>query len=125
MNRKVIKVISIVLMMLMVVAVLMSSVYAVPEVNTNIFDNVKADTGTTNTVSKIMATIINVIQIVGMGVAIIMLVYVAIKYMSAAPSDKADFKKSATGYIVGAVVLFAASGILQLVKNFATTTINT
>ncbi len=49
-----------------------------------------------------------------------MLVYVAIKYMSAAPSEKAEFKKSATAYIVGAVVLFAASNILGVIADFAT-----
>ena len=69
---------------------------------------------------KIMGTIINTIKIVGTGISIIMLVYVAIKYMSAAPSEKAEFKKSATAYIVGAVVLFAASNILGVIADFAT-----
>ena len=54
-----------------------------------------------------------------MAVAIIMLVVMAIKYISAAPSEKAELKKSATVYVVGAIVLFAATGILQVVKNFA------
>ena len=48
-----------------------------------------------------------------------MLTYVAIKYMSAAPSEKADFKKSATGFVVGAVVLFATTNILGVIADFA------
>ena len=52
-----------------------------------------------------------------------MLIVLAIKYISAAPSDKADIKKSATAYIIGAVVLFAASGVIQIIKNFANDTI--
>ena len=62
---------------------------------------------------------ITVVQVVGVGVAIIMLIVLAIKYISAAPGDKADIKKHAVVYVVGAVVLFAASGILGIVKNFA------
>ena len=51
--------------------------------------------------------------------AIIMLIVLAIKYISAAPGDKADIKKHAVVYVVGAIVLFAASGILGIIKNFA------
>lgn len=54
-----------------------------------------------------------------MGVAIIMLIVMAIKYISAAPSEKAEIKKGVTIYIVGAIVLFAASGILGIIKGFA------
>ena len=73
-----------------------------------------------NSTTNVVGTIVNVIRIVGTGIAIIMITYVAIKYMSAAPSEKADFKKSATAYIVGAVVLFASTNILAVIANFAT-----
>ena len=82
------------------------------------------DGGLADTTQTVVGTIIDIIQIVGAGIAIIMTTYVAIKYMSAAPSEKADFKKSATGLIVGAVVLFAASGILTIIANFAEKNIN-
>ena len=48
-----------------------------------------------------------------------MLIVLAIKYISAAPGDKAEIKKHAVVYVVGAVILFAATGILGIVKNFA------
>ena len=60
-----------------------------------------------------------VVQVVGVGVAVIMLVVLAIKYIAAAPSDKAEIKKHAVVYVVGAIVLFAASGILGIIRNFA------
>ena len=75
------------------------------------------DAGTTAT--NIVSTILNVVRIVGTGVSIIMITYVAIKYMLAAPEEKAEFRKSAVGFIVGAVVLFAGSQIVGLIKNFA------
>lgn len=87
----------------------------------NQFNDVEFDDGGASTsISKIIAAIINMVQIVGMGVAIIMLVVLAIKYISAAPGDKAEIKKHAVVYIVGSIVLFAATGILQIVKQFAT-----
>ena len=58
-------------------------------------------------------------QVIGVGVAVIMLIVLAIKYISAAPSDKAEIKKHMVVYVVGAIVLFAASGILEIIKRFA------
>lgn len=76
-------------------------------------------TNASASVGRMASAIISVTQVVGMAVAVIMLIVLAIKYISAAPSDKADIKKHAVVYVVGAVVLFAASGILEIVKQFA------
>ena len=48
-----------------------------------------------------------------------MLIFVGIKFLTASPEGKAEIKKTAVIYIVGAVLLFAATGILQIVKNLA------
>ena len=71
------------------------------------------------TTKDIAGQILGVIQIIGVAVAVIMLIVLAIKYISAAPNDKAEIKKHAVVYVVGAVVLFAASGIIGLIRNFA------
>ena len=76
-----------------------------------------------NATEHAMGTAINVIKIVGTGTAIIMITYIAIKYMTAAPSEKADFKKSAAIYIVGATLILAATNILAIIINFTTTNI--
>mgnify|MGYP004507728871 FL=1 len=70
-------------------------------------------------VQNIGGYILGIAQVIGMVVAVVMLVVLAIKYISAAPNDKAEIKKHAVVYIVGAIVLFAASGILQIIKNVA------
>ncbi len=62
---------------------------------------------------------ITIAQVIGVGVAVIMLIVLGMKYMISAPDDKAQIKKHAVVYIIGAVVLFGASGILQIIKNFA------
>ncbi len=77
------------------------------------------DSQVAGTFQSIGGKILAVVQIVGVAVAIIMLIFVAIKYLSAAPNDKAEIKKHAVVYIVGAVVLFGASGILQIIRDFA------
>lgn len=129
MNRKVIRIVSILLMVLMVVTMLSMPVLATADVDTTDysdltqFDNKSKDKQTAGVFQGFIATAINLVQVVGMAVAIIMLIVMAIKYISAAPSEKAEIKKSATIYIVGAIVLFAATGILQVVKNFASANI--
>ena len=77
------------------------------------------ESGASEAAGNIIGTIINIAQVIGMGVAIIMLVVLAIKYIAASPEGKAEIKKNATIYIVGAVILFAASGILGIIRNFA------
>ncbi len=76
---------------------------------------------TATAVKDISGTILGVVQVIGVAVAVIMLIVLAIKYISAAPNDKAEIKKHAVVYVVGAVVLFAASGILGIIKDFANT----
>lgn len=86
---------------------------------TTVTENASDTTGAADSLNRIIGSAITIVQVVGVGVAIIMLIVLAIKYISAAPGDKADIKKHAVVYVVGAVVLFAASGILGIVKNFA------
>lgn len=77
--------------------------------NNNVVDSSKSITG----------AITAIIRVVGTGIAIIMLLCIAIKYMVAAPSEKAEFKKTATAYIVGAITLFASTNILAIIADFA------
>ena len=71
-----------------------------------------------NRAMDIFGSIINVAQIVGMGIAILVLVIVGIQYVVAAPSAKAMIKTKATNYVIGAVLIFSAAAILQIIKMF-------
>lgn len=76
--------------------------------------------GTVNTsFQNILGALIAVTRVIATGVAIIMLVVLAMKYMVSAPGDKADIKKHAVVYVVGAIILFAVSGILGIIAKFA------
>lgn len=76
-------------------------------------------TGAKDKVSTAITTIITIIRIVGVCIAIVMLLTIAMKYMTAAAGEKAEIKKSAVQYVVGAIVLFAAVGILGIINDFA------
>lgn len=77
------------------------------------------DNGAVSSTQKIAGSVISIAKVVCAGVAIVMLTVIAMKYMLAAPSEKADIKKHAVVYVVGAVVMFAATGILEIIQNFA------
>ncbi len=119
MNKKrIVKIISIALMVAMIAMCLNNVALAattdIPRVNED-------HTSTTSTAfARVLNVILGVTQVIGVSIAVIMLIVLAIKYISAAPAEKADIKKSAVLYIVGAVVLFGASGILGLISQFAT-----
>ena len=123
MTKKIAKMLIVALLAVVLVMSLSQSVFAEYsfgkiEVDT-VTKTAKDNSGAAKSVNNILGAILTIVQVVGTGVAVIMLVVLAIKYISAAPGDKADIKKHAVVYVVGAVVLFAASGILQIVKKFA------
>lgn len=74
--------------------------------------------------SSILAAVLHIMRVVGTGVSIIILIWVGIKYMVSAPSERAEFKKSATAYIVGAIILFSTTTLLQILSKFTTTSLS-
>lgn len=79
---------------------------------------------TANSVENIIGAVLYIAKIIAVGLALIMLAALAIKYMSAAPGEKATIKKHAVVYVVGAIVLFGAAGILNIIETFATNNIS-
>lgn len=81
------------------------------------------DQQTSTAVNNVVTALITVIQIIAFGAAVIMLMFLGIKYITASPDGKAEIKKSSVQYVVGAIILFAATAVLQIVKGFADNTI--
>ena len=63
--------------------------------------------------------IIGVIQIIGVSIAVIILIILGSKYMMAAPSARAEIKKHLFIYLIGSLLFFGATGVLQLIQGFA------
>lgn len=99
-------------------AILITNVNAssiVDTLNSGLSTSTSAKTSVINT----SQTVISAIKIIGAGIAIIMLLYIAIKYMMSSPDGKAEYKKTALIYVVGAVVLFAAPQFVELVMKLS------
>ena len=76
-------------------------------------------TNTENAVYSIMGSVIRIIRVVGTGIAIIMLIVIGIKYMVASPEGRAEYKKTMPPYVIGAIILFAASNLVSIIQAFA------
>lgn len=113
-----IKYVVIILAILMILSCIVPNfIYATSWTDTTQFTS--SDTGLNDSIRNIIGAILNVTRIIATGVAIIMLTVLAMKYMMSAPNDRADIKKHAVVYIVGAVILFAGTGILTIIKQFS------
>lgn len=72
--------------------------------------------GNVNTaVSSVWSTVLTVLQIL----AIAAVVFAGVKYMFAAADQKAEIKNGMIGLVVGAILVFAASTIVQFIINAA------
>lgn len=64
--------------------------------------------------------IIGILQTVGVILSIAVLVVLGIKYMMGSPEEKSEYKKTMIPYVVGAVLIFTASVLAQVIYDFFT-----
>ena len=108
------KVLSIIVIALMLSVIATNFVYAV-DPGTISSVAVAGASGIKNTGGKIL----NLIQTVGSVVAVLVLVVLGIKYMMGSTEEKAEYKKTLIPYVVGAILIFAASNIASMVYKAA------
>lgn len=65
--------------------------------------------------------VLGIIQLIGNAFAIGTLIIMGVRYMTAAPSEKADIKKSIIPYLIGAILVFAAVNVAGLMAEIADT----
>ena len=88
--------------------------------NLNAFnDEVSATDGVKNLVNTTAGTAISIMRIICLTIAIVILLTISMKYMISAPGDRADIKKHAIHYVIGAIILFGVTGILGIINEFA------
>lgn len=114
--KKMSKVLAIVLLVMMMVAMVTMPVMAADPITPgSMTGESKVDvggiTGLGNSIIKILSTI-------GIVVSVIVLVVLGIKYMMGSAEEKAEYKKTLMPYIIGAGLVFAASGIANIVYTF-------
>ena len=77
------------------------------------------DPTNTSIIKTMGGQIIGVVRTVGVLVAVVILLILGIKYMIGSAEEKADYKKNMVPYLVGAVLIFAASTIAGIVYDMA------
>lgn len=81
--------------------------------------SVNTSAGTpTETVSNIIGSIIFIMQTILLGLALIMLIVLGIKFIVGSVEEKAEIKKHLTIYVFGVILLIAAAGFVSLLKKF-------
>ena len=116
--KKQVKILSIALIVLTILCSLSTIVLADVKSDLDIIskgnDSAKADE-----VVKLGATIVTIMQTVGIVVAVVVLLILGIKYMMGSAEEKAEYKKTMIPYLVGAVLIFASTTIVNVVYNIA------
>ncbi len=74
---------------------------------------------TTTKINEVGNKIITIISTIGSVASVIVLIVLGIKYMMGSAEEKAEYKKTMLPYIIGAVLIFAASTLAGVVFNFA------
>ena len=105
-NNKMLKITLVAIIVLSVVVLLGGNILAF-DVNDYIPSANPSASGVGN-VKNFGGTILSIFQAVGTSIAVIMLVWLGIKYIMASPDGKAEIKKQAFAYVLGAVLLFGA-----------------
>lgn len=62
--------------------------------------------------------ILSILQFIGGGVAVIATLLLAIRYMYSSPDDKAEIKRKLIPYIIGGVMIFGVTNLIQLAAQF-------
>ncbi len=75
------------------------------------------DTGVVSSgkAGNIASNALGIVQWFGYALAIGMLLFIGIKYMMASANEKADLKKGSINYVIGAILVAAASAIVGVV----------
>lgn len=119
MSKKSIKIISTMLTIALIVMSFATTSFAansIGGVDVEPNTNVSGMGNITQTGNKILG----LIQTIGVLFAVGILMVLGIKYMMGSAEEKASYKKTMLPYVIGAVLLFAASTLANVVYQFAT-----
>ena len=117
MNKTVTKIITAIFISLLIISISVSCLALTPsEIKGN------SDVAGTNEITDLGKSLVGILQTVGIVLSVIVILVIGIKYMMGSAEEKAEYKKTMIPYIIGAILVFAASSIASIVmsisKNF-------
>lgn len=113
--KKTVKIISIMLLSIMLIAMFAGTVSADPQ---GALDALKDPTYSEQSkIQELGKKIVGVIQIVGVVIAVVVILVIGIKYIIGSAEEKAEYKKTMIPYVVGAILIFAGATIVNVLYN--------
>ena len=124
MKKTTIKRIEKIITIFLIVATILSCLSMVLGTGNDPLHNLTGDTNFTgaDTVRKVANKILGIVQIICYAAAVILLIFLGIKYATSAPEGKAGIKNSAIIYVVDAVLIFAAGSIIGVINSIGAST---
>lgn len=111
-SKKSIKIIAIAVLAVLMLAIMSTSCFAVAE-------DFEPSTNLKNSeeVKSLATTVLGYMKYIGVAIAVGMMIYLGIKYVTSSPDGKADLKGKLGVYILGLVLILAASFIVGIIEN--------
>ena len=81
--------------------------------------NIDTSSKAARTIIGVSKTLLELLQLIGIAVGLIMLVIIGIRFILKSDKEKPDFKNVAMNYIFGAICIFGATTILTFIKKIA------
>lgn len=119
--NKTIKILSIILLIAVTLMLCASVTFAAVDGAAVITDLTggTVDSSANTSVTNMGKQIVAVVQTVGIVIAVVVILVLGIKYMLGSPEEKSEYKKTMVPYLVGAVLIFAATTIVNIIYNLA------
>ena len=119
MSTKTMKILITIATMCLIISMGVSVVLATDESGSISPSSLSANYSGTGGIQTIGQKIMGIIQTAGVVIAVIVLMVLGIKYMMGSAEEKAEYKKTMIPYLVGAILIFAATTIANVIYNFA------
>ena len=119
MSTKSMKILITIATMCLIISMGVSVVLATDESGSISPSSLSANYSGTGGIQTIGQKIMGIIQTAGVVIAVIVLMVLGIKYMMGSAEEKAEYKKTMIPYLVGAILIFAATTIANVIYNFA------
>ena len=115
MKTKTLKMLTVVATILLVISMGASVVYGLAP------NEIQAIEGNTADIQNFGGRLLGILQAVGSVLAVIILLILGIKYMMGSAEEKAEYKKTMIPYVVGAILIFLAPTIANMIYTLVKT----
>ena len=113
MKTRTMKILVTLVSVLIMVAMLGSVVFATTPAD------LKPNAEDTEGITELGQKLMGILSTIGIVLAVLVLMVLGIKYMMGSAEEKAEYKKTMIPYVIGAILIFGASTIANMVYNFA------